>query len=251
MLTVRCPTCGSTLGLGDEMLGQQVRCGGCQEVFVAEAPPPRRDRRDDEDEDRPRKRPARRDDDDDRDRPSRRRSRRDDDDEVEEPAPRRPRRKRKLKKVAPGKPGLATAAAILWLIWGGLGALLTIFGLIGLFYGLDRGAPASFVIAGTFQTLITGAMSYYLVIAGLEILNGQAENTANSGFIVLTATGVLLVMTVVRSAYYTSDGRLGPGFQAAAMAVSCGLFLIVASGVILGGIFALVANKGYEKWVRS
>jgi predicted Zn finger-like uncharacterized protein len=99
MPNVVCPTCGTTLAVTDAMLGGEVQCGQCQQVFrTTHAPPPapRRAtaRREDEDDDRreaPRRR-DRRDEDEEEDRPSRRRSRRDDDD-GDEYADRRRRRR--------------------------------------------------------------------------------------------------------------------------------------------------------------
>ncbi len=109
MPNVVCPTCGTTLAVTDAMLGGEVQCGQCQQVFrTTQAPPPapkrataRRD--DDEDDDRRERPPRRRDRDDDKeeddDRPSRRRSRsaREDDD-GDEYADRRKRRRSRARR---------------------------------------------------------------------------------------------------------------------------------------------------------
>ena len=251
MLTVSCPTCEATLRLGDEMLGQQVRCGGCQEVFVAEGPPPpKRSRRDDDDEeDRPRKRPSRRDDDedDDRDRPTRRRSRRDDyddEDEYEDDRPRK-RKKKKRKKVAPGKPGLAIAAAILFLIWGGVGAIFTVWSIVGLVWLLDVGAPASFVLSGLVQVILGGCYAAYLVMSGLKILNGQADDLAAIGTAVLSVCGFVILLSVVRVAI------VAPAFAFSVAIISAVTVLVVMCGVIVGGIFCFVSSAAYDKWQSS
>ena len=109
MPNVVCPTCGTTLAVTDAMLGGEVQCGQCRQVFrTTQAPPPepkrataRRD--DDEDDDR-RERPTRRRDrrdeeEEDDDRPSRRRSRsaREDDD-GDEYADRRKRRRSRARR---------------------------------------------------------------------------------------------------------------------------------------------------------
>lgn len=88
MPNVVCPTCGTTLAVTDAMLGGEVQCGHCQQVFrTTHAPPPP-----------PKRATARReeeeDDDDRRERPTRRRDRREDDDEDERPARRRSRSRR-------------------------------------------------------------------------------------------------------------------------------------------------------------
>ena len=102
MPNVVCPTCGTTLAVTDAMLGGEVQCGQCRQVFrTTQAPPPAPKRatarRDDEDDDRRERPTRRRDRDDDReddDRPSRRRSRsaREDDDGDEYADRRRTRR---------------------------------------------------------------------------------------------------------------------------------------------------------------
>ena len=38
MTQIVCPTCDSALEVDDGVIGQQVQCGSCQEVFVAEEP---------------------------------------------------------------------------------------------------------------------------------------------------------------------------------------------------------------------
>jgi hypothetical protein len=40
MIRVTCPMCGKLLEVGSEHAGQEVECGGCFQVFVAEAPSP-------------------------------------------------------------------------------------------------------------------------------------------------------------------------------------------------------------------
>ena len=100
MPNVVCPTCGTTLAVTDAMLGGEVQCGQCQQVFrTTHAPPPSKRatarREDEEDEDdRPTRRRSRREEEED-DRPSRRRSRREDDDGDEYADRRRRRRSRR------------------------------------------------------------------------------------------------------------------------------------------------------------
>ncbi len=83
MTQIVCPTCASTLEVDDGVIGQQVQCGSCQEVFVAEEPKKSKSGKSSKSKSR-----SRRDDgDDDYDeRPSgkRRRSRRDDDDDYDD-----------------------------------------------------------------------------------------------------------------------------------------------------------------------
>jgi predicted Zn finger-like uncharacterized protein len=111
---VKCPACNTELEIDSEFVGQEVECGNCLEVFVANPPASgkksgdsskagksgsgskagsssRGKSRDNDEEDRPRKRSRRRDDDDD-DYEHDRRRRRDDDEDDEDyysPPPRR------------------------------------------------------------------------------------------------------------------------------------------------------------------
>lgn len=39
LVNFSCPSCGTVLQAGEELLGKQVRCGQCGQVFVAEAGP--------------------------------------------------------------------------------------------------------------------------------------------------------------------------------------------------------------------
>jgi len=248
MLTVHCPTCNAALGLGDEMAGQQVRCGGCQEVFLVEAPlAPRRSRREDDDEDdRPRRRPAvRREDNDDDydDRPSRRRSRRDDhDDDDYDDEPRRRRRKKRRKTAAAGIPGLAMAAAILFLVWGGLAAIYTLINIIGLLRLLDFGASATVILNGLITVIIQGVFSGYLISSGLKVLNGQAESIQSIGIAVLSICIAAMILSVV------SLALIAPAFAAEIAMIAVVWVLVGMSGVIVGGIFCLVVSEKYETW---
>ena len=251
MLSVHCPTCDTALALPDEMLGQQVRCGDCQGVFVAEAPPKRARARDDEDRDRDRPSSRRRDrdddDDDDRDRPSRRRRRdRDDEEDDYDDRPARPKRKkRRKKKATAGIPGLAVAAAILFLIWGGIGAILSIYSIVGLVTLLDIGAPASFVLSSLVSTILAGCFAAFLVVSGLKVLNGQVEDIASVGTAALAVCGALLIWSIVRFAL------IAPMFALSFALTAFATMLLFMSGVIVGGIFCIVCGQKYEKWQSS
>jgi predicted Zn finger-like uncharacterized protein len=59
-IRVTCPTCNSELEIDDEFVGQEVECGNCLQVFVAEGPKKsgsssRRSSDDEEEEEKPRK----------------------------------------------------------------------------------------------------------------------------------------------------------------------------------------------------
>ncbi|MDB5308605.1 MAG: hypothetical protein JWO38_2807 [Gemmataceae bacterium] len=110
MSTIRviCPTCNAELEIDEKHAGQEVECGSCLQVFVAEAPggkkKPYRMNRSGEDDEAG-------------DRAPRRRSRRDDDDDDYEDD--RPRRRRRRDYGAPAKSRVAYI--LLGLFFGGLG----------------------------------------------------------------------------------------------------------------------------------
>ena len=250
MLPVSCPACGAMLPLSDEMVGQQVRCGGCQKVFVVPAPPPRRprSREEDDEDDRPRRRPARRDEDDEDDRPTRRQSRRDDDygEDDEDDRPRKKKR-RKKRTVAPGKPGLAIAAAILFLIWGGVGAVVCVWAIVGLISVLNVVANVSVMglLFGLVQVVLAGCFAAYLIVSGLKILNGEAEDLAAIGTAVLSVIGFVLLLSVALVAFSA------PAFAFTIVVYQILWALVLMSGAIVGAIFCLVCARKYEKWQRS
>jgi len=112
MALVKCPKCREHLDLDEEYLGQEVDCGACGTVFVAQvdgAPKPVRREPDDEDYDRP---PRRSRDDD----------YYDDDDDYD-----RPRRRRRRSRIEDA-PGIVAGPAngLIWTGW--LSAMLCAFG---------------------------------------------------------------------------------------------------------------------------
>ena len=108
MPNIVCPTCATKLEIDDDMVGQDVQCGSCQQVFKAETETKRSSRRGETDEDEtPRKSKYRKDDDEEEDdeRSSKRRrskARYDDEDYDEDYEDRRPRRRRNPNESAYG-----------------------------------------------------------------------------------------------------------------------------------------------------
>jgi hypothetical protein len=104
---VRCPTCETALTAPDEVLGSTVRCEACGQQFTAKAPPSRR-RLDDDEYDRPARRPRFEDED-------------DEDDDFDRPRARRRVRPRRRTNAAPfvfaGIVFLGLAGAIGGLFW--------------------------------------------------------------------------------------------------------------------------------------
>jgi len=127
MPTIVCPTCATKLEIDDDMVGEDVQCGSCQQVFKAETEkkrPSRRGEVEDADE-KPRKSKYRQDVDEvEEERPSRRKrmSSEDDDDDDEDYTDRRSRRKSQQG----GGQGMGIASLVLGIV-GILGAFIACF----------------------------------------------------------------------------------------------------------------------------
>ena len=123
MPNIVCPTCATKLEIDDDMIGQDVQCGSCQQIFKAETETKRSSRRGETDEDeKPRKSKYRKDEDDEDERPSRRHSAKasEDDEDNEDDYEDRPSRRRRSQQG--GGQGLGIASLVL----GILGLLLAI-----------------------------------------------------------------------------------------------------------------------------
>ena len=114
MPTIVCPTCATKLEIDDDMVGEDVQCGSCQQIFKAE-PDKKKSSRAGGDGEKPRKSKYRKDDDEDDedDRPSRRRNALDDDedDDDEDEEERRPRRR-----AVQGSNGMGIASLVLGIL---------------------------------------------------------------------------------------------------------------------------------------
>ena len=184
MPNIVCPTCATKLEIDDDMVGQDVQCGSCQQVFKAETKTKRSSRRGETDEDEtPRKSKYRKDDDEEEDRPSkRRRMSRDEDDEDYED---RPSRRRKTNQ---GGTGMGMTSMILGIV--GLIVLIpsclccillgiplplmsVIFGVISL-----KTPGKNMGIAG----IVMGSIGLLIVLLGFILsLAGMGMNAAGAG----------------------------------------------------------------------
>lgn len=158
MPVITCPTCGTKLEIEDDLVGEQVQCGSCQQVFEAKS---------DFGSGRSRGGRVARDRDDDDDRPSRRTNRRreydyDDEDDFEDDyAPRRP--------AADAGTGMGVTSLVLgicsavmavccWPVGGVCALLAVIFGILSL-----KTPGKGMGIAG----IIIGVLSIVLAVAVL------------------------------------------------------------------------------------
>ncbi len=167
MPTIVCPTCSTKLEIDDDMLGEDVQCGSCQQIFKAEAPSKRSSRGDDEDE-----------------RPSKRRRRMSSDDDYDEgdEVDYEDRRSRRRGGSEGGSQGLGIASLVLGII----GILLTcccgLFGLplpiAAIITGvLSLKTPGKAMgIAGIAMGVVAIALAIILLIANIGL------NAGNGGF---------------------------------------------------------------------
>jgi hypothetical protein len=175
MPRITCPTCGATLDVTPDMIGETVECGGCQAQFVAQERRPLSRRAD---EDRPsRRRPE----DDEDDRPSRRRPRDEDEDEDDY----RPRRRRRRPATQAGT-GMATTSLVLGILSLPLGFCCGLFSLPVSILGLVFGGLGlktegrSMAITGMVLSGLGLAMAIIMVVVGVAFnmanLVGRGNN---------------------------------------------------------------------------
>ena len=184
---------------------------------------PRRDRFDDDDEDF-----------DDRPGRSRSRSRRDDYDDAE------------------SKPGLATAAAVLWLISAGLLLLAFILRAIMLIGGLAADVDVNPVCGGVDLLLVLGT-GLWAGIAGLMTILGKARSLTAFGVLSLILPPAMVLMESAIAFFVgieiARDMNGARGDLPLILAFRSFLFnSILVAGVLLAGIFALSANRRYRAW---
>ncbi len=208
---------------------------------------------DDDSDDRPRR------DDDSDDRPRRRDRDRDDDYDD---------RPRSLK-----KPGLATAAGVLWVIWGALGViivLLSVYNLLSssahqeriLVFG-QKNAETMRMISAFTTVLVVGGTVLFL-LAGIRTLTGGPSSIGMYGGWTIGFCVVYFISIIASTVYQTSlmeeaIGRMGgPGGRPPVGSLT-GLGIVggICAGLIaitvpvLAGIFSLSCNKRYTLWWRA
>ena len=196
--------------------------------------------------------------DEDDDRDDRPRDRRDDRDEEEEdrPRPRRPRdddeyddRRGPLK-----KPGLATAAGVLWVIWGGLGCIMLILNIIGMMGDAPRRNAGSMLGNVIAILLLIGGIVICL-LAGIRTLNGSVRSIRVFGILSLIyCIGYVVLTTVlVAMAAAVLGGVAGApaGFAVGLVIGACVVTVLLVSGMLLASIFAMSSSKKYELWWRA
>ncbi len=196
------------------------------------------DEEDDRD-DRPRDRRDDRDDDEDRPRPRRQR----DDDEYDD-------RRGPLK-----KPGLATAAGVLWVIWGGLGCIMLIFNIIVMMDNGPRRAAAGSTLGNVIAILLLIGGIVICLLAGIRTLNGSVRSIRVFGILSLIYCIGYVVLTTVLVALAAAvlGGVAGApaGFAVGLVIGACVVTVLIVSGMLLASIFAMSSSKKYELWWQA
>ena len=121
-------------------------------------------------------------------------------------------------------PGSVKTAAVLWIVFGGLGVLGQLFSLVG---GGFRGT-------GIFAL----AISVAFVIAGIQTISGKARDVLGNGIgsIVLGGLGLLALLFVAFS------------FRGLAIGVILLIGMLNTGGLVLAGVLALTGRSGYREW---
>jgi len=121
-------------------------------------------------------------------------------------------------------PGSVKTAAILWIVFGGLGVLGQLFSLMS---GGFRGT-------GIFAL----AVSVAFVVAGIQTISGKAKDTLGNGIgsIVLGGLGLLALLFVAFS------------FRGLAVGAILLIGMVNTGGLVLAGILALSGRGGYREW---
>lgn len=104
---------------------------------------------------------------------------------------------------APGgqRPGMATAAAIVAIVWGGLGALL---GLIGLSFAFFLSAILGLIL------LVSLALSIGLLVGGIMVLTGKSPKLLLIlSYIAIAVNVISLIISLAQSGGSAFNGILG------------------------------------------
>jgi hypothetical protein len=117
------------------------------------------------------------------------------------------------------RPGVVTAAAIIWIVFGGLGILGQLFTLL----------------AGRFSGIVGLLIAIGFLVAGIQSLTGKSKDQLGNGIgaIVIGALSLLVGFAV---AGFARNG------------VVLGLILLQAGAMITSGILALSGRSAYKAW---
>ena len=118
-------------------------------------------------------------------------------------------------------PGSVKTAAILWIVFGGLG-------LLGQLMSLASGGFGTRGILGL-------VISVAFVVAGIQTISGKAKDTLGNGIgsIVLGGLALLLIMLAAAAVGLHWTVLLG---------------MLNSGGLVLAGILALVGRAAYREW---
>lgn len=169
----------------------------------------------------------------------------DDDDEYDDDPPPRRRRERDDR-----RPGLATAAAVLWLV---SAAFLFLTFAVRAYLLADAGLGNEFIVCGGIDVLMVLGLSAAVGLAGVLTLYGSLRSLTAVGVLsLLLPVAMLFVETLL--AFLTGVELVkdrGPSDIPMRLAGrSCCMNTILVSGVLLAGIFALSARAEYARWAE-
>ncbi len=148
----------------------------------------------------------------------------------------------------PLKPGLATAAAILWLIWGIGGTVAFIAGVSDLLTSATRVGLVAVVLL---LTVLLGTL--LCLVAGVRTLSGAGASTGTHGLLSLIFGGVILTGYTLLLSYAASEAEttFGRSVSFQAVVTTCGVVLALLSGLFVAGVFGMAVNAKYVTWWRA
>ena len=166
------------------------------------------------------------------------------------------------------KPGLATAAGVLWVIWGALGVIALLFNIYALVTPSYHAANVlvfgektadTMRMISVFQAVLVLVGTILFLLAGMRTLTGAPASLGGFGWMTIAYCSVYFVVGIALAMYQVSlieeaVGRMGGARPPAGLMSGAGLVggicggLIITSGPVLAGIFALSCNKRYVLW---
>ena len=147
----------------------------------------------------------------------------------------------RLAKPPPEKPGLANAAGVLWVTWSGvclLAALAHVWAV-----GTAIRSPA-YTPAGLCSAFVLLLATVICLVAGLRTLFGRPRSLAGFAVLSFVSAAAIILVHILSGAAGESAGH-NPYGEASHSYV---LAVLLVSGVLLAGVFALLTNGRYRRW---
>lgn len=159
------------------------------------------------------------------------------------------------------KPGLATAAGVLWLVAAAIDLIRTAVGLYGLYTliqvlrivgPMGGGLPLRLLLPAILGLALSVFGMVLYLVAGIRVLSGSARGLAVSGWLTIAVCVVvgLLILWNGLQLLGANQGGFGGQRDAYLMGRMCGQSLVLVVP-LLAGIFAVSCHGRYSRWRAS